>query len=178
MSNNVNESFREIQQPPPSYLVSKDLDSIVVEESMEIFDDRIYDSETQKNEDSSKEMLENVDFLDRVVDQFYGNERTSSIRKVNDEMDEGNPLLFSNNMTRNTEIMNINKRHKIMDNNDQKLGGSREFLDAIQAKTRKILLLKLVEDIKDVCFCKRASYYGWYIHTTKNACCRILYLVL
>ncbi|EAK88818.1 hypothetical protein [Cryptosporidium parvum Iowa II] len=143
MSNNVNESFREIQQPPPSYLVSKDLDSIVVEESMEIFDDRIYDSETQKNEDSSKEMLENVDFLDRVVDQFYGNERTSSIRKVNDEMDEGNPLLFSNNMTRNTEIMNINKRHKIMDNNDQKLGGSREFLDAIQAKTRKYITFEI-----------------------------------
>ncbi|KAH8581661.1 family Mg2+ transporter [Cryptosporidium sp. chipmunk genotype I] len=142
MSNNVNDSFREIQQPPSSYLVSKDLDAIVVEESMEIFDDGIYDSETQKNEDSSKEMLENVDFLDRVVDQFYGNERTSGIRKVNDELDEGDPLLFPNNMTRNTEITNINKRHKII-NNDQKLGGSREFLDAIQAKTRKYITFEI-----------------------------------
>lgn len=143
MSNNVNENFREIHQPLSPYLSNKDLDAIVVEESMEIFDDRIYDPETQKNEDSSKEMLENVDFLDRVVDQFYGNERTSSIRNINDEIDEGNPLLFSNGITGSTEIItNINKRHKI-NNDNQKLGGSREFLDAIQAKTRKYITFEI-----------------------------------
>lgn len=138
---NVNDNFREIQQSPSSYLVGKDLDTIVVEESMEIFDDGIYDSESQKNEDSSKEVLENVDFLDRVVDQFYGNERTSSIRKLNDEMDEGSPLLFSNGMTGSKEVMsNVNK---MISNNGQKLGGSREFLDAIQAKTRKYITFEI-----------------------------------
>ncbi|KAJ1614061.1 hypothetical protein OIY81_650 [Cryptosporidium canis] len=141
---NVNDNFREIQKSSSPYLVGKDLDTIVVEESMEIFDDGIFDAGSQKNDDSSKEVLENVDFLDRVVDQFYGNERASSIRKINDEIDEGSPLLFSNGIEGGTEVIsNVNNMHKMINNNDQKLGGSREFLDAIQAKTRKYITFEI-----------------------------------
>ncbi|KAJ1607290.1 hypothetical protein OJ253_2419 [Cryptosporidium canis] len=141
---NVNDSFREIQKSSSPYLVGKDLDTIVVEESMDIFDDGIFDAGSQKNDDSSKEVLENVDFLDRVVDQFYGNERASSIRKINDEIDEGSPLLFSNGIEESTEVIsNVNNMHKMINNNDQKLGGSREFLDAIQAKTRKYITFEI-----------------------------------
>ncbi|KAF7457867.1 CorA family Mg2+ transporter protein [Cryptosporidium felis] len=144
MSNNTsNGNLIEIRNPPTKYLLSRDFDTLV-EENMEIFDSRIYDTETKNNEDSCQDILENVDFLDRVVDQFYGDERTTGICNLNTEINEGGPLIYSNDISRETEIAsNTTTGHQVLNNNSRKLGGSREFLDAIQARTRKYITFEI-----------------------------------
>ncbi|KAH8740947.1 hypothetical protein FG386_002493 [Cryptosporidium ryanae] len=125
------------------YLENKDLEEIVVEGNMDIFEDRIYEPDVQKSDDSCKEKLDNSDFLDRVVDQFYANERASGIRKINTEIDEGNSLLFTDGMSRETEIIsNIHERSQASEKS-RKLGGNREFLEALQAKTRKYITFEI-----------------------------------
>ncbi|KAK6590912.1 hypothetical protein RS030_111699 [Cryptosporidium xiaoi] len=125
-----------------TYLENKDLEEIVVEGNMGIFEDRIYDPDVQKSDDSCKEKLENVDFLDRVVDQFYANGRPSGIRKINTEIDEGNSLLFSDGISRETEIISNIHERQVTEKN-RKLGGNREFLEALQAKTRKYVTFEI-----------------------------------
>ncbi|EEA06656.1 CorA-like Mg2+ transporter domain-containing protein [Cryptosporidium muris RN66] len=135
---------RDNKQAQVPILTDKDVDEIVVEGSMEMFDDRTYDSEESGSQNSNSSDRNNADFLDRVVDQFHGNRRLGGMHSLGNDGEETGPLLYGSNESQNIKMLsNIHKRHQINSSDHVKIGGSREFLEALQAKTRKYITFEI-----------------------------------